>query len=194
MGNIIHLKRFFMEVYNDPTMYNDYLAGNVFLNQELYAKWHQETVKRNELFARSIEEFDRIKPKQIILEEAISDELTVSEHLFRKKRVEVGSFERFEIEKGQAGNSPEHYICNGYFNDTLNYIYEVLNGGAFTVGICCEKKTELFKEVVSNYNKLKGFLLKNGYSTSSIETNTKGKNRVYLLMYDSKKTNRALKK
>lgn len=186
MSNDTYLRRFFIEVYNDPTMYEEYLNGRVFLNRELFSKWHKEINLKNESFARKIKEIERPGTKEIIMESALSKDLCVSKHFFNKKIVTVSDFGLSKIEEKPLGNLQEHYMCNGVFLDTLDNIYQVLNNGSFTVGICCEKKIELYKDVVAYYNKLKDFLLRKGYRTAALETNVNSKNRIYLLTYDSR--------
>lgn len=180
-----HLRRFFIEIYDDPNMYNDYINGKVFLNRELYSKWHKEIQERNKIFAKSIKEINRPLSRELVVESALSENLTISEYLFRKSKVEVSDFEIPQISKIIPGNEKYHYICNGCFVDTFDKINQVLERGSFTVGICCEKKTKLFKEISTYYNQLKNVLLNNGYYARSFESNTNRKNRVYLLMYDS---------
>jgi len=186
MNNELHLKRFFMEVYNNLDMYYAYLKGEVFIDCNTYSKWSSALERRNELFANTIKSYDRIKFNDIISESKLGDNLCVSQYFANKKIINISEFEKFKIEKSIVGNSTNHYICNGYFSDTLEQIYNVLDNGAFTVGICTEKKTDLFRNVVAHYNQLRDFLLKNGYTTSSIQTNVSSNNRVYLLMYDHK--------
>ena len=181
-----HLKRFFIEVYNDPSMYEEYLNGRVFINRDLYSKWFHALEKRNELFASTIKQYNRVGRKDIIVESQLSDDYSVGSYFNNDVISNVSEFGKFKIEKKQLGDDNNHYICNGYFIDTLEQIYKVLENGTFTVGICTEKKTDLFKDVVAHYNMLRDFLLKNGYNTSCIQTNVGSNNRVYLLMYERK--------
>ena len=185
MDNELYLKRFFIETYNDESMYYEYLKGNVFLDRNLLSVWLKEMEIKNSVFASSIHDFKHFTNKKIIIETSLSNNLCVSKHFFNKSEATVGEFGKFKIERKPLGNSCNHYICNGYFIDTLEQIYNVLDRGSFTVGICAEKKTELYKDVVKHYGELKSFLLKNGYKTASLETNCGKKNRVYLLMYDA---------
>ena len=75
----------------------------------------------------------------------------------------------------------------------MNQIYDVLSHGAFTVGICAEKRSEFYNSVVDYYGKLRNFLLNNGYSTSALEINCNSKNRVYLMMYNAKSRSKVIK-
>lgn len=186
MNNELYLKRFFIEVYNDESMYYDYLNNKVFLNYDEFAKWHKDIELRNSMFANSIKEFDRIDFKDIIVESKLSEELNISKHFHNKSEGQVSEFGKFEIKSYPLGNDNKHYICNGYFTDTLEQIYKVLDKGAFTVGICTEKKTELFHDVVKYYGELRSFLLKSGYQTSALEVSCNSKNRIYMLMYNCK--------
>lgn len=180
-----YLKRFFKEVYNNEDMYNEYLEGRVFIDNEKLMKWFKDVEIRNKTFAEAINKFAHPNNSQKVFETSISETLSVSSKMFNKKEIEIGDFERFKICKKELGNSRNLYICNGWYSDTLDNIYQVLNKGCFAVGICCEKKTDLFRDVRTHYNKLKDFLLKNGYNAGSIEENTYSNNRVYLLTYDS---------
>lgn len=192
MGNA-HLKRFFWETYGDITMYEDYLCGDAFVNQELYLKWLKDVDNRNKIFAKSLSDFNRIHNKNIIIESALTSELTISKYLLvpsNNVNTVVSNFGSFQLKDESKNPTNNHYICNGYFIDTLKQIYNVLDNGSFTVGICAEKKTDMYREVVEYYGKLRSFLLKNGYNTSAIQSNVNSKNRVYLLMYDSKFKNR----
>lgn len=184
MNSEMYLKRFFIETYNNENMYYEYLKGQVYLDYNLVSNWLKDMDMRNYFFSKSIESFNRLKPREIVVESALSNELAVSKTFFNKKEIIVSEFGKSKIEKKQLGESHNHYICNGYFNDTLEQIYNVLDKGSFTVGICAEKKTELYKEVVKYYGQLRSFLLKNGYTTAALETNCNSKNRIYLLMYD----------
>lgn len=182
-----HLRRFFSEVYNDPKMYEDYVEGKIILDFKLYNEWYQKLDIRNRIFARSVKEFTCSRPREFVMESAINDKLTVSQYLFGKSEVYISDFGKPEIITKNQEDLQAHYICNGYFNDTLQKINQVLNKGSFTVGICSEKNTKLYKEVISYYNKLKMALLKNGYISSSLEISSISKNRVYLLMYNGEK-------
>ena len=186
MNNESHLKRFFMKTYNDIDMYYGYLKGDVFVDRNIYSKWASTLERRNELFAHILKQCDRVRFDDKIIESKLSNNSCVSQHFVNKAITNISEFQKFKIEKKNLGDSANHYICNGYFEDTLEQIYNVLNNGSFTVGICTEKKTELFRSVVAHYNQLKDFLLKNGYNTASIQTNVSANNRVYLLMYDHK--------
>lgn len=186
MNQNAYLKRFFIEVYNDIDLYYDYLDGKSVINHEIFSKWFKDTKLRNAIFANCLVNFDRIKWNDTIVESSLGDYFSVAKNLHNPSIINVRDFEKFKIEKKEIGNSISHYICNGYFNDTLEQIYNVLDRGSFTVGICAEKKTELYNDVVKYYGELRSFLLKNGYSTSAIETNCSGKSRVYLLMYNHK--------
>lgn len=185
MDNELYLKWFFIEKYNDVNMYYEYLKGQVFLEQNLFNNWFKEMEIRNNTFAKSLRDFDRFNIRNTVIESALSDTLCVSNHIFNKSEKHISEFGKFKIERKSLGNSTNHYICNGYYIDTLEQIYNVLNKGAFTVGICMEKKTKLYSDVVKHYGDLRNFLLKNGYQTSSLEANCGKKNRVYLLMYDA---------
>lgn len=185
-----HLKRFFIEVYNNSKMYDEYLKGEVYIDQNIYYKWLLDIKKRNELFAETLNEFNRIKCRETIIESRLNNEYCVSEYFNNPVISDISEFGKFKIQQKKLGNSNGHYICNGYFKETLEQIYKVLDNGSFSVGICTEKKTSLFKDVVTHYNMLKDFLLKEGYQTSCIQTNVKSNNRVYLLMYDHKNKKR----
>lgn len=179
------LRRFFVEVYDDDGMYDDFLRGEVILDNEKVMNWTKTMRLRNREFATSIKDFNRVYPKTKIIESAIGDGLSVSEFLYNKSEVTTSDFGKFEIGKKTLGDDRSHYICNGWFLDTLDNIYKVLEKGSFTVGICCEKKTDLYRDVKTQYNKLKDFLMRNGYMAGSVEKNCGTKDRVYLLMYDS---------
>lgn len=184
MDNDKHLKKFFMDTYNSEDMYYDYVKGSIILDLPKYSKWHSEQRNKNSLFANYITENERLDNDSIILESALSGDLAVSNFLVNSKLVRISDFSKFKINKGTVGNLKGHYICNGYYNDTLEQIYQILNNGSFTVGICTEKKTKLFKEVKAHYNQLRDFLLRNGYITDVMESNIGSKNRIYLLTYD----------
>ena len=191
--NDSHLKRFFLEVYNDIDLYYDYLIGNTTINHDVYYKWYKDIKHGNEIFANCLINFNRIKWKDPIVESALADYFSVAKHLHNPSIINVKEFEKFKIEKQELGSSINHYICEGYFEDTLEQIYNVLDKGSFTVGICGEKQNCLYQEVVDYYSKLRHFLLKNGYQTSAFETNCNSKRRVYLLMYDHKLKKRVTK-
>lgn len=193
MDSTMHLKRFFMEIHNDSSMYEAYLNGLISIDEEVYNKWYREMEIRNEVFADTISRFERLNSNTFVFESAICRNLTVSKHLFNKCRVEEASFGISKVVPKPLGESNEHYICNGYFEDTLENIYQVLTNGAFTVGICCEKKSELYERVSMYYNKVKEHLLKRGYRVSSIESSMSPKNKVYLLMYDSNKNGKLVR-
>ena len=184
MDNDKHLKKFFMDIYNSEDMYYDYVKGSIILDLPKYGKWHSEQRNKNSLFANYIIGNERLDNDSIILESALSGDLAVSNFLVNSKLVRISDFSKFKINKGTVGNLKGHYICNGYYSDTLEQIYQILNNGSFTVGICTEKKTKLFKEVKAHYNQLRDFLLRNGYITDVMESNIGSKNRIYLLTYD----------
>lgn len=179
-----HLRKFFMDVYDNLDMYYEYLEGKAFLDPLKYSKWHSEQEHRNNLFAQCLKDNDRVNTDTFVLESALSGELSVSNFLGNNRLIMISDFDKFTLTKGQPGKVQMHYICNGYYSDTLEQIYQVLTCGSFSVGICTEKKTDLFREVKAHYRHLKDFLLKNGYVTEAIESNIGSKNRIYLLTYD----------
>lgn len=179
------LQRFFVEVYNDNNMYEDFLKGEVFLDNEKLADWTKKMRLRNEKFASAIKDFNRIYPNSKVVESTLCDGLSVSDFLYNKSETKVSDFGKFKINKKTLGDDRYHYVCNGWFLDTLDNIYKVLEKGSFTVGICCDKTTDLYHDVKMQYNKLKDFLIKNGYVAGSVEKNIGSRDRVYLLMYDS---------
>lgn len=182
-----HLKRFFIETYQDESMYEDYLTGKAFLNREDYRKWYSKMKVRNSLFSDMLTEVHNINSR-VVVESALSKHLAVSSSFFCKKEIIESDFGFPKIEAKinlKEGNSKAHYICNGCFTNTLEQIYQVLSSGSFSVGICCEKKTDLFRETVQYYNQLKDILLKSGYNAFSIESNCSMNNRIYLLKYNS---------
>lgn len=182
------IKRFFKEVYNDQDMYQEYLNHRVFVDNDKYFKWVKTINSQNKIFADEISDFKRGNFVSQIIESSTSKGLTVSEHLYLGHlNISEQPFDTPKIESKQLGNGKYHYICNGCYKDTLEKIYDVLNKGSFTVGICCEKKTDLYRDISKYYNQLKDFLVKKGYILGSIETNSVSNNRVYLLMYDSAK-------
>jgi len=95
-----------------------------------------------------------------------------------------------KIEMLDVESESFYYICNGCYKTTLQNIYKVLSKGAFTVGICCDKKTDEFRDLVKYYNELKDFLMRKGYHATSFESNLSSKTRIYLLSYDSKHNSR----
>jgi len=190
MENDIHIKKFFEDIYNEPTMYDGYKKGTVFLNHELYSKWYKEMSIRSESFAKAIREMDRPRTSEFVFETALSSNLTLSKSFPGKKEIEVKEFCMPKIETRPLGDDTHHYICNGCYETTLDNIYKVLNKGSFTVGICSEKKTDEFREIVKYYNQLRDHLMKTGYATASFESNISKRNKVYLLMYDYKKHNK----
>lgn len=185
MNNELYLKLFFIETYNSENMYYEYLKGQVALDNDLLNKWLREIEIRNYTFAQSLNDFNRFSIRNLIVESALSDEICISKKFFYKRERIISEFGKFKISHKIIGDSHNHYICNGYFLNTLEQIYKVLDNGSFTVGICAEKKTNLYQDVVKHYEKLRKFLLNNGYHASSLETNCGRKNRVYLLMYDA---------
>ena len=190
MENDIHIKKFFEDVYNNPTMYDGYKIGTVFLNHELYSKWYKEMSIRRDTFVKVIKEIDRPKINEFVFETSLSSNLALSKSFFGKKEIEIQEFCTPKIETKPLGDATYHYMCNGCYETTLDNIYKVLNKGSFTVGICSEKKTDEFREITKYYNQLRDHLMKNGYLTASFESNISTKNRVYLLMYDYKKHNK----
>ena len=62
--NDSHLKRFFLEVYNDIDLYYDYLIGNTTINHDVYYKWYKDIKHGNEIFANCLINFNRIKYKR----------------------------------------------------------------------------------------------------------------------------------
>lgn len=193
MNNEAYLKLFFIETYNDENMYYEYLIGKVKIDYDLYTKWHKEMEQKNSTFFKSMKSFERTNYKDDLVESCLSDELCITKYFVNKKERHISEFGKFKIVKHPLGNASHHYICNGYFTDTLEQIYKVLENGSFTVGICGEKKSEIYKDIVKHYGELRSFLLKNGYSTSAIQTNCGEKNRVYLLMYDHKPKKKGIK-
>ena len=115
MDNELYLKRFFIEQYNDETMYYEYLKGNVFLDRNILSIWLKEMEIKNSVFASSINDFKRLNNKKIIIETSLSNNLCVSKHFFNKSEATVGEFGKFKIEKKSLGNSCNHYICNGLY-------------------------------------------------------------------------------
>ena len=186
MDKKTYLKRFFLETYNDISLYYDYLDGKAVVDHNEFRKWFKNIKIGNEVFANCLINFERLKFNDIVIESALGDCFSVSKLLHNPSIINIRDFTKFKIVKGEVGSSTYHYICNGYFDDTLEQIYNVLNRGSFTVGICGEKQNCLYQDVVDYYSKLRRFLLKNGYVTSALETNCDRKNRAYLLMYDAR--------
>lgn len=184
-----HLKRFFMDVYQDSSMYENYLMGRVSLDKEAYQKWYTKTEKRNYLFAQLLKSISKPYPRDFVVESALTKDLSVSRYLYNKKEINVSEFGFPKLEKSSLNpiltEKKIHYICNGCFMDTLENISKVLDNGSFSVGICYEKKRELYWEIVEYYNQLKKTLLNSGYRASSFESYCANNDRVYLLRYDS---------
>lgn len=189
MDSDVLLKYFFKETYNDINIYNDYLCGKFLLDKTIYNKWLSNIDLRNNIFAQVLKNFDRIEWGATILESSLNKDHCVSKSFHNPSIISVNDFEKFEIKKHPVGDSKNHYICNGYYQDTLMQIYKVLDKGSFTVGISTYKNKELFDDIVNYYNKLKMYLLKNNYCTAAIQTYVAG-SKVYLLMYDSEKQSR----
>lgn len=180
-----HMKKFFEDEYNDPNMYFDYINGKIILNYELYDKWYKAMKKRSASFY-DLANHSNLTPDIELFETTTTSDFAVTKFLGHK-RIELKEFMMPKIEERPLGGESFHYICNGCYETTLENIYKVLNKGSFTVGICCEKKTEEFRNIVKYYNELKHFLMMKGYSLFSYESNVSGNNRVYLLNYDSRK-------
>jgi len=193
MDNEIHLKQFFIEKYGDKNMYYEYLAGRISIDKDMYDSWYKDVEARNRLFSYQIKKHNRIFLGDTIVESKLCENLCVSKFFVNKCCSHIGEFGKFKIEKKRVGISNAHYICNGIYLDTLNQIYDVLSHGAFTVGICAEKRSEFYNSVVDYYGKLRNFLLNNGYSTSALEINCNSKNRVYLMMYNAKSRSKVIK-
>jgi len=188
MKDNLNLKRFFMETYDEEGLYSKYLNKEFSLDKPLYLKWLKEKETQNMMFAQSMASFNRIVPNSHIVESSTGKELSIFKYLPIKSEIHLSSFvfSPSLIKKSALGNGTEHYVCNGYFENTLEEIYNILEKGAFTVGICSDSHTKLYREIVEHYKKLREFLLKEGYITSAVETNCNFKNHVYLLMYDHK--------
>ncbi len=177
------IKRFFEECYTDMNMYQEYLNKEAFINQEKYLEWLSELNERNKTFAEAISQLYLIRKKDEIVESVLSREMTSAEYLNVRTSVPiVREFIKPSTIPQSISNKHFHYICNGYYSDTLSRIYEVLNGGAFTVGICCDKKARLYKEIKSYYEKLKANLLTKGYVANNAEVNIDCY-KVYILNY-----------
>lgn len=187
MQNEYNIKRFLEEKFDEDDIYEQYLDGRVFVKPEEYLKWFKTLDRQNDIFADALKSFDAVSSNSIIVESAVHQEIAVCNHL-RCKSITVNEveFNRPKLEKKAHGNEKYHYVCNGVYNDTLTRIYEVLECGSFSVGICNDKKSELYKETVSYYKKLKDFLHREGYSVSAIETNCGTINRVFLMKYSPK--------
>lgn len=187
MDTQIHLKKFFKDIYNDSSMYYDYMAGRLSLDQTAFLKWYAAMERRNREFLKMIRDDDHIRFSDSIIETALSQHLTVTTTTFRKRTIEVSEMATPKIELLEVGSDSHHYICNGCYETTLQNIYRVLSKGSFTVGICCEKKTDEYRDLVKYYNMLKDFLMRKGYRAASFESNISSKDKMYLLMYDSKR-------
>jgi hypothetical protein len=186
MENEIYLKKFFIDTYNDPNMYYEYLSGRLHIDRIAFSKWYSTMESRNASFLALIKNCNKINTNTNILETALSDNLTVTTPVYRNRVIEVHDIATPKIEMLDIGNETCHYICNGCYETTLQNIYQVLSKGSFTVGICCDKKTDEFRDLVKYYNMLKDFLMRKGYHASSFESNVSSKTRIYLLSYDSK--------
>ena len=93
------LRRFFVEVYDDDGMYDDFLRGEVVLDNEKVMNWTKTMRLRNKEFATSIKAFNRVYPKTKIIESALGDGLSVSEFLYNKSEITTSDFGKFEIGK-----------------------------------------------------------------------------------------------
>lgn len=184
-----HLKRFFIDVYQDSSMYEGYLKGAVLLDSEVYQKWYTKMEKRNYLFATNLKSINRPYPKDFVVESALNEDLTVTKKLYNKSETIVSDFGFPKLEQSFldciSSDKKVHYICNGCFMNTLENISRVLERGSFSVGICCDKKIDLYRKTVDYYNQLKNILLNVGYQVSSFESYCPNNERVYLLRYDS---------
>ena len=187
MESQIHMKKFFEDIYHDSTMYSCYLNGQMFLNMDLYTKWYKEMRLKRDLFLKELKSTSMFKIKHSFFETSIHEDFLVTEKVFGEKIFEVKEFTLPDIFEYPLGGSNLHYICNGCYESTLENIFNVLNKGSFTVGICTDKKSVEYKQIVKYYNELKDFLMRRGYHASSFECNNGGSNKTYLLMYDSLK-------
>ena len=188
----IYLKQFFADVYRDSDMYYNYLAGKLNIDQVAFSKWYSTIESRNKDFLKFIKGGNYFKANDTIFETALSKNLTVIIPQYKNRIIETSEFATPKIESLDLGVETHHYICNGCYETTLQNIYKVLSKGSFTVGVCCEKKTDEFRDLVKYYNMLKDFLMRQGYRASSLESNVSSKNRIYLLSYDSKKQNKRI--
>jgi len=187
-----YLKKFFMDIYQDPGMYLDYICGRINIDSAAFSKWYYSIERRNREFLYSISTCKCINFRSFIKETALSENLTVTTPIYKNRTIEISEMAMPKIEMLKPGFENYHYICNGCYETTLQNIYNVLSNGSFTVGICCDKKTDEYRDLVKYYNILKDFLMRKGYIATSYEANVSGKNKMYLLMYDSKKQNKKI--
>jgi len=187
MQNEYNIKRFLEEKFDEDDIYEQYLAGRVFIKSEEYLKWFKALDHQNDIFADNLKASNVIGFNCVIIESAVSKEIAVCNHL-KTKNITINEveFNKPKLEKKSLGNDRYHYICNGIYSDTLTRIYEVLEHGSFSVGVCADKKSKLYKETVSYYIKLRDLLRREGYMASAVETNYGGVNRVFLMKYSPK--------
>ncbi|MBQ7136763.1 MAG: hypothetical protein IJO43_02145 [Bacilli bacterium] len=186
MDHLIHIKKFYEDVYHDPSMYYEYLSGKRTIDPMLYSKWYKEMEARRDPFVKFIMGGKKYNNHEFFFETALSKDLAVSRPYFINKSIEVKEFIIPRLEEMPLGDESFHYLCNGCYETTLENIYRVLNHGSFTVGYCGEKKTDEFKEIVKFYNMLKDRLMRKGFIASSMEESVSSKHKLYVLTYQSK--------
>jgi len=187
MDHLIHIKKFYEDIYNDPNMYYEYLSDKRKIDPGLYSKWYKEMQLKREPFVKFVSESKRYNNHEEIFETALSKDLAVSRPYFINRTIEVKEFTIPRLEQRPIGDERFHYLCNGCYETTLDNIYRVLNNGSFTVGYCGDKKSDEFKEIVSFYNKLKDKLMRKGFVAASMEESVSNKHKLYILTYQSKR-------
>lgn len=50
MEKEIYLKKFFVDVYHDSSMYYDYTSGRLHIDKNAFVKWYSTLERRNDLF------------------------------------------------------------------------------------------------------------------------------------------------
>lgn len=185
------LRGFLLETQNVPYFNEDYQIDKQYIDIALYDKWVNEYNFKNKIFAGIIAEYYKFNSRKKIVESALAEDLSISKYLYAKTQVIVSDISISRPKAKTLGAGNYHYICNGCYIDTLDHIYDVLKNGSFTVGVCGDKKSESFKEMVDYYNQLRELLLKEKYTVGAMECNHSSRTKAYFLTYDSAKNKKS---
>ncbi len=182
------VKRFIEETYQNPNIYYDYLLEKFFINYNDYSNWLNELDIRNKLFADLIIDSNCIATDDVIVESVLTKEYNVSNYLNNAMIIRCSN--EFKVPEANVNNSKKAsfcYICNGYYNDTLSRINQVLDQGSFNIGISSSKHKSFYKEICTYYKQLKNQLINAGYNINQYEETLHQDYKVYLLSYRAKR-------
>ena len=117
----------------------------------------------------------------MIVESVLTKEYNVSNYLNNAMVIRCSN--EFKVPEANVNNSKKAsfcYICNGYYNDTLSRINQVLDQGSFNIGISSSKHKSFYKLWLKNQ---KYHCLKN-YFSRLFSPPLAGKTRIFLFLHN----------